>query len=192
MKPLHLNLAAKPYRDYRPIWVVVGILSLLTLVLLVNNIRTAYRFFVNTRDTRVEIARVERATNTEKEKAEKIADEITRLDTRRLETRVEFVNEQIAERAFSWSGLLDNLEKVVPDDVRLVTLAPTVTADGPVTLNMTCISRTDGGLVEMIRALNADEHFSNPFPTSESLMEGGAHQFVLSVTYQVSAKAEAK
>lgn len=183
MKALHLNLASRPYRDYRPLWIVVGVTVALALVLLVNNVRTAYRFFVNTRDTRAEIARVEQATRNEKSKAATIEDEISRLDTHTLEMRVRFVNEEIAERAFSWSALLDRLEKVVPGDVRIVTLAPTIKPDSPVALSLTCIAKTDDGLVEMIRALIADPHFTSPFPGSESLLTDGQHQFTLHMNY---------
>ena len=30
MKPLHLNLASRPYRDYRPVYAAVVVMSLLT------------------------------------------------------------------------------------------------------------------------------------------------------------------
>ena len=43
MKPIHLNLASRPYRDYRPVYAVVVLLSLATAFLMLNNIETYYR-----------------------------------------------------------------------------------------------------------------------------------------------------
>ena len=38
MKPIHLNLAARPFRDYRPVYAAVVAISLLTAFLMLNNI----------------------------------------------------------------------------------------------------------------------------------------------------------
>jgi hypothetical protein len=43
VKPIHLNLAARPYRDYRPVYAVVVLLSLLTAFLMLNNVESNYR-----------------------------------------------------------------------------------------------------------------------------------------------------
>ena len=40
MKPLHLNLASRPYRDYRPVYAAVVAMSLVTAFLMLNNVET--------------------------------------------------------------------------------------------------------------------------------------------------------
>ena len=44
MKPLHLNLATRPYRDYRPYIAVMVIGWLLVAVMALNNLDTWYRY----------------------------------------------------------------------------------------------------------------------------------------------------
>ncbi|HUO84753.1 MAG TPA: hypothetical protein VM534_06520 [Thermoanaerobaculia bacterium] len=183
MKPLHLNLAARPYRDERPFWLIVGTLALLTLVLMIYNARTAYRFFVNTEETRAEIAEVEARVAGERSRLRELRGELATVDLRRLRAQVEYVNTQLAERAFSWNALLEDLERVVPRDVRLLSLRPQVSGEGPVALNLVCISKTDDGLVELIRAMIADSRFDQPYPISETRTESGQTEFVLRVGY---------
>ena len=59
MKPLHLNLASRPYRDYRPLYAVVVIMSLLTAFLMLRNIDTFYRYKRETKTTAEDIQRIE-------------------------------------------------------------------------------------------------------------------------------------
>jgi hypothetical protein len=59
MKPLHFNLASRPYRDYRPLYTVVVASSLLIAFMMLNNIETYYRYIRDTKSTRAKIAEVE-------------------------------------------------------------------------------------------------------------------------------------
>lgn len=176
-------MASRPYRDYRPVWLAAVTIGLVTLVLMVNNARTAYRFFINTHDTRAEITQVESEIAGERAKSAEIDQRTQSLDSSLLRARVAYVNNQIVRRAFSWSALLDHLEEVFPDEVRLVTLNPVMVPERPVQLNMTCVGRTGDGLVELIRALNDSQHFAKPLPTSESLLEDGSYRFTINVEY---------
>ena len=59
MKPIHLNLASRPYRDYRPVYAVVVVLSLVTAFLMLNNIETYYRYKHDTRNTSTKISQID-------------------------------------------------------------------------------------------------------------------------------------
>ena len=58
MKPLHLNLASRPYRDYRPVYATVVVMSLVTAFLMLNNVETYYRYTRETHSTRPKIATI--------------------------------------------------------------------------------------------------------------------------------------
>jgi hypothetical protein len=99
-------------------------------------------------------------------------------------TQTEFANTQLAERAFSWSELLDRLERVLPDDVRLQSVTPTFDKDGLVHLAMTCVAKSGTGLSATINHFNGDAHFANAFPASEAVEATGEHRISLSVDYR--------
>jgi hypothetical protein len=183
MKTIHLNLAAHPHRDYRPVWVVVAIAGLVTAMLMVYNLQTAYRYLVETKQTRGEIQDLDDETARERAMTKSIDAALGTIDLRALDSQVKFINSKIRERAFSWSALMERLEKVVPNDVKLSDLNPTVGDDGTVGVSLTCISRKPGGMVQMLDRLLADPAFKGAFPASETIDPDGMRRFSISVTY---------
>jgi hypothetical protein len=187
VKALHPNLASRPYRDYRPVWTVVAALGILSAALLAYNGQTAYRYFATTSDTRAEISQLEASIAKERQATRAAREQAGRFDSPELRRRAEFVNARIAERAFSWNELLDDLEGVFPPDVRLVRLSPSVERTGNVTLNMLCLARNDDGMVDLIQNMFRSPKFIRPFPTNQSSSPEGMHQFSISTQYRPSA-----
>ncbi len=168
MKPLHLNLAAKPYRDYRPYIAVMAIGWLLVAIMALNNLDTWYRYQHDTKTTRDEIAALQRQTELEQKKVQTTEQKLRGIDVLLMSKQTEYVNSVLAERAFSWSELLDRLEHVLPDDVRLLSISPSFNKSGLVHLSLSCVGKTGSSMVSTLDRLNADPHFSRPFPTAET------------------------
>ena len=182
MKPLHLNLASRPYRDYRPVYAVVVAMSLITAFLMLNNVETYYRYTRDTHSTRAKIASIEAQTRQEREREQAVQRRIKGLDLRRLSAQTKFVNAKLSERAFSWSTLLDELESVLVDDVRLVSVGPSF-GEGAIQLSLDFVSKSGDGMIKTINRMNADPQFRHPFPSSQSAIEGGGYNFSLTVQY---------
>lgn len=185
MKPIHLNLASRPFRDYRPVYAAVVIMALLTAFLALNNVDTFLRYRTETKTTRANIAKLEQQIADEQRRTESFAQRLRGIDLKLLASQTEFANAQLAERAFSWSELLDRLERVLPTDVRLLSVAPSFEKDGLVHLSMTCIAKTGEGLTATINRFNGDQHFANAFPASETV-NGTEYHFTLGVDYRPS------
>jgi hypothetical protein len=182
VKPLHLNLASRPYRDYRPVYAVVVAMSLITAFLMLNNVETYYRYTRDTHSTRTKIASIEAQTRQEHVREQSVQQRIKGLDLRRLGAQTKFVNAKLSERAFSWSTLLDELESVLVDDVRLVSVAPSF-GDSGIQLSLDFVSKSADGMIKTINRMNADPQFRHPFPSSQSALEGGGYSFKLTVQY---------
>jgi hypothetical protein len=58
VKPIHLNLASRPYRDYLPVNLLAAAMFVLMLLLAWFNIDTAIRYRVETKTTRAKIAQL--------------------------------------------------------------------------------------------------------------------------------------
>lgn len=185
MKPLHLNLASNPYRDYRPVYAVVVVVSLLIAFLMLQNIDTYYRYVSETKSTRARIGELESEAAKEQRVAQSIDERMRSLDVTSLATQTRFINAQIAERAFSWSELLDRLERVMPGDVRITSIQPSFLTNGFVHLEIMCDAKTAEGLVETINQFNGAQQFSGPFPHGETRTAAG-YQFGLGVDYKPS------
>lgn len=192
MKALHPNLAARPYRDYRPVWAVVMALGAATLGLLIYNVQTAYRYFGTTEQTRARISRLEEQIATEKAHAHASRQEVERFDTRQLRARSEFVNARIAERAFSWSELLDDLENVFPNDVRMMRLTPQQNFEGRFTIRMEGLAKRQDGMVTLIQNMLKNPKFARPFPDGESSRPDGQVQFSVTAEYRPTLRGAAR
>jgi Tfp pilus assembly protein PilN len=183
VKTIHLNLAARPYRDYRPLYAVVVATSILIAFLMLNNVDTYYRYVRDTRKTREEIARIEAQTQQERRRTDAANNQIKTIDLVSLSKESKFINTQLAERAFSWSELLDRLEAVLPGSIRITSVAPSFSDNGLVHLTLSCEGKSPDSMLATISRLQRDPHFSNPFPTMQN-NTGTVYQFGIGVDYR--------
>lgn len=183
MKTFHLNLAAKPYRDYRAVYAVVVAASLLIAFLMLNNIDTYYRYIRDTRKTREEIASIQMQIQQERQRAEAAGSEARTIDLISLSKQTRFINTQLAERAFSWSELLDRLEAVLPPNVRITSVSPQFGENGLVHLNLSCEGKSFDSMITSLSRFQMDPRFANPFPTAQEATANGYH-FGLGVDYR--------
>ena len=184
MKPIHLNLASRPYRDYRPVYAVVVLLSLATAFLMLNNIETYYRYIHETKSTRAKIAQVEEQARLEKQKEEQARQRLQGLDLKKLDQQTRFINAKLAERAFSWSRLLDELESILADDVRLMSVAPTFVPETGITLSLSFQAKSADGMITTINRMNLDPQFEDAFPSSETSDDAGIYTFQITAKYR--------
>ena len=182
MKPIHLNLAARPYRDYRPVYAAVVAMSLLTAFLMLNNVDTYFRYIHETQSTRAKIARVQADAEKERKNVAAAEQRLASINLEQLDARTKFINAKLAERAFSWSALLDQLETILAKDVRLVSVSPSFTEQGPINLSLSFEAKTGEGMIETINRMNADPRFRSPFPSNETASDTG-YRFNLSAQY---------
>jgi Tfp pilus assembly protein PilN len=188
VKPIRLNLASEPYRDTRGVNLVTAVMVALIAILLVYNVQTAWRYAVTTEQTRDRIAEIQAQTTAERRRAEEVRRGVAQYDLKALARASQTINAQIAERSFSWSALFDRLERVLPDEVRLNSLNPSIAAGSEgVRLDLVGVARSNEAVVEMINAFFVDPHFSRPFPQSER-NSSGTVDFSLSVNYLPEAR----
>jgi Tfp pilus assembly protein PilN len=185
VRPIHLNLAARPYRDYRPVYAVVVVVSLLIAFLMLNNIDTYYRYINDTQTTYQRIADLNRQAETERSRAERADAQLRGINLAALDQDSKFINARLAERAFSWSELLDRLEGVLPEDVRIRTIAPTF-GKTLVHLELACDAKNSNGMLATITRFMRDPNFANPFPRNESESTANAYMFAIGVDYKPS------
>lgn len=184
MKALHVNLASRPYRDRRAFSLAVVALSVLTLILMVNNIWTAVDYLSGTEDVRADMARLEAEIATVRAATAVDQKKLDAIDRTDLNRRITYVNSQIAERAFSWSALLDDLERVLPEDVRITQLNPRVAPDGTVALSINLEAKRQEGIIQFLDRMLADPSFARAFPLSEQLREDGIRTFNVDAQYR--------
>lgn len=183
MKPLHLNLASRPYRDYRPFTLVVAVTAVIIFALAYVNVDTYLRYKTATRHTSADIERLQRLTADERRAADAATARLRSVDVKQLAAQTEFANARLAERAFSWSELLDRLEHVVPQEVRIESVSPSFDKGGLVHLTLACFGKSGDSMVATIENLNRDPQFAGAFPNAETKTDK-EYRFGISVDYR--------
>jgi Tfp pilus assembly protein PilN len=179
------NLSTRPFLNTRPVWLVTAVAGLAALILLALDLRLV---FVANRTLVNESARLDALVVRHRElKAEVTRDveDLKRVPWRSLTRRVDATNLILSEHAFSWLGMLDDVERVMPYDVRLTRITPNVSPDG-VILSLELIALNREAMLELLDNLVADQRFSNPTPSTESTPEensSAAYEMSLRVNY---------
>ena len=164
---LDINLASQPYEDARQFWMrwgtAVGALGLLTLVLLAADI-TGY---LNARRDRAAIAE-KRAMIAQRDQLRANAERILNLpENRSTRDQSQFLNDLIERKAFSWTRVLENLEKVMPPRVHLIAINPQLDEDNQLGLKMTVAGDSRDRAIELARRMEESRRFSQTNIISE-------------------------
>lgn len=156
---IDINLASRPYEDARQFWIrwgtALGVLGLLTLVLLVLDI-TGY---VAARHDRAAMAQ-KRELIADRDRLRAEADRTLNLpDNRTSRDQSRYLNELIERKAFSWTQVLENLERVMPPRVHLVSISPELDEDNALVLKMTVAGDSWDRAIELERRMEESHRF---------------------------------
>jgi hypothetical protein len=78
-------------------------------------------------------------------------------------TEIGFLNALINRKSFSWTRVLASLERVAPlgESVHLVSFRPTITANGPVQMQIDLRGRSLTDITRLVDALEASSEFAD-------------------------------
>ncbi len=200
MEPL--NLARRPFLNSRPVVRIALLLWLLGLLLLLGNVSLFWNYLSGSADKRQQIALGEKEIAKQQQGADRLQRRLDDIDLVQLNEQVDFLNQKIEERTFSWSLLIDRLVEVLPDGVRLSRLAPETRERGPragrrvqaaardgtprrqIPLTITGETRSDEALHQFVENLFAHPAFTDPNLMREERREDdNLVSFFLTVQY---------
>jgi type IV pilus assembly protein PilN len=183
---LEINLASQPYEDARQFWMRWGTavlaLGVVTLVLVTLTV-TGWVFARRDHATMAE----KRAMIAERDRIRSQAEEfLNRPENRNTRDTSQFLNELIERKAFSWTQVLENLEKVMPARVHLVSINPQLDEDNQLGLKMTVAGDSRDRAIELARRMEESGRFSqtNIIRESYAVSQGGdTEQFDIIAQY---------
>lgn len=183
---LDINLASQPYEDAREFWMRwgtgVGLLAILTLVLLATDITG----WLNARRDRAAIAQ-QRAMIADRDRIRAEAERFLNMpENRSTRDQSQFLNQLIERKAFSWTKVLENLERVMPPRVHLTSINPELDEDNQLGLKMTVGGDSRDRAIELTRRMEESHRFANTKILSENAKgssAGDTEQFEIAATY---------
>lgn len=85
-----------------------------------------------------------------------------RPDNRDVTEQKNFWNRQIAHRAFSWTQLFNDLQRIMPRRAYLVSVSPELTEDNKVKLKLTIKGERHEDALELQKRMETSERFRQP------------------------------
>jgi len=168
---LDINLASQPYEDAQQFWMrwgtAVGAVALLTLVLLTLDVTG----WVNARRDRAAIAEKE-AMIADRDRLRAEAEHILNLpENRTTRDESQFLNQLIERKAFSWTRVLESLEKVMPPRVHLMAISQEPDEDNRLGLKMSVVGDSRDRAEELQRRMEDSQRFAQTQVTGEHLLQ---------------------
>jgi len=172
MGEYNLNLSTRPFPAYR----VTNLALLLFFVIVVG--ASGWQLY----SFRYYSARAKGIRDAEKVAREekgslglKLSDLGARLDrpvTTAKIAEIDFLNNLINRKHFSWTQVFSNLESVIPDEVHLSTVTPQILKD-KVSLHLTIVCRSISDESEFVRRLQASPVFQDVIVAKEERVGTG-------------------
>lgn len=199
MRSALLNLAREPFVNFRPIRRLTWILWILAALLLIANTVLYWRHFSGQGQRRDLLEEFEAGIEQEQAEIARLERELSGLDIQGQNQQAVFLNSRIAQRTFSWSHLFDRLGEVLPDDVHLNRVSPSVdwsgssgrsaastasaSADERVHLGVTGVAKSDTALLALVDSLFGHPSFVRPDLAHEAKRGQQQFDFSLDVIY---------
>jgi type IV pilus assembly protein PilN len=178
---LDINLATRPYEDAREFWarwgLGVGLLGVLTLVLLV----VAARGWTHAGRDRHDLAQLQQLIaerDQERAQDQAVLDLAVNRSTR---DQSQFLNGLIQRKAFSWTRVFEDLERVMPANLHVVSLRPELNEQNQMQLDMKVAGDTRGASVELVHRMEGSRHFQGAQLASEAQSGEGVIASVISI-----------
>jgi type IV pilus assembly protein PilN len=156
---LDINLASRPYEDAREFWarwgLGVGLLGVLTLALLV----VAARGWTHAGRDRHSLAQLQQLIaerDRERAQDQAVLDLAVNRSTR---DQSQFLNGLIQRKAFSWTRVFEDLERVMPPNLHVVSLKPELNDQNQMQLDMRVAGDTRAAPIELVRRMEGSTHF---------------------------------
>ena len=192
MRVRRLDFARRPFRDERPVLLVAGLAFAAAAVFLFQNV-TLYRdFHHEIEGTGRQIDFLEQRRSKAMKDAEESRTALNNYKVSALAQESRGLLKIVGERRFSWTGLLSRLERTLPQDVRVVRLAPHFEETGETTLNIGLLGKDSESVVKTIAAFSKDPAFESLSLHTESNPEKGVpegHTFEVTVQYRPGVKS---
>ncbi len=164
---ISINLATRPFVELRPLFARLRlVMAALALTAVALGVRLHYQ------SARAKVAEAQMdslksqttALETERQTNEK---RMMQPQNRAVLERSRFLNDLFAQKSFSWTSVMMDLEAVLPAGVQVTSLEPTVTKEGDINMRLRVNGQRDPS-VDLVRNLERSQRFLAPHLASET------------------------
>ncbi len=168
---LNINLASQKYEDVRRFlsvaWISIGALSLLVLLL-------AALSWIKFNDTTQSGARIndlrQKITALQQKRSAAEAFE-NRPENRDVNLQKNFWNAEIEKKRFSWTQILNDLQRLMPGRAYVSSVSPSLGADNVFKVRLVIVGEKYENALDLVRKMENSERFHNPKIIAERMVK---------------------
>ena len=169
---IDINLATQPYEDSQQLWVrwgsgvaVIGLFTLMLLYMVITGWISAHKDRNLIRQREEQIAE----RDNEKTKAEVI---LNLPENRNTRDRSQFLNDLFQRKAFSWTKVFEDLERVMPARLHVVSIHPEMPNENQLQIKLRVAGESHERALELVRKMEGSQRFQQTRIDIENFQSG--------------------
>jgi len=170
---LDINLASHPYEDAKEFWqrwgiglAVMGVVTFFLLGL------TLWKWHKAAND-RTEVSRLEHNIAALDGKLARNEATLNRPENRTLREQSNYLNNLFQQKAFSWTMVFEDLERVMPPRLHVVSIHPEMDASNQLEIKLTVAGDSRDRALDLVRKMEDSKHFQQTHIAEESFGRSG-------------------
>lgn len=180
------NLASAPFLNTRPVWVVGSALLLAAVALTVMSVSEFLLKREEEEGLRQRLAVLQQRREVVAKAVRELNQTLAVVPWKQLQGDAAALRQIAGKRGWAWTTMLADLERVLPWDVRLVSISPSVDDKGRVRLALVGVAAGRDSWLKLLSRLFSDPAFAEPVPALEeapSATNPQGYRFELVVRY---------
>ncbi|MFB3129082.1 MAG: hypothetical protein ACE1Y7_05190 [Lysobacteraceae bacterium] len=154
-----INLATRPCANQRPFWLLAGFLLLVSVVATAWVATDGVLTWRQRTTTRARLSELSRQQSQLAARQAQLESALLDPATQALLQRVGFLNRVIRQKSFSWTGFFFELQQHLPAQARVLSVSPTLQADGTVEVELRLGGRSPAAVNQCLESLEQGEKF---------------------------------
>jgi len=162
-----INLATRPFVELKPLYARLRLMMGLLALVAVGLGAVLYLYSKRERAAQEQMDTLVQQTEAFQQERGQNEARMRQPQNRAVLERAQFLNTVFAEKAFSWTSVMMDLERVLPGGVQVTSIAPSVAADGDITIHLR-VSGPRELMVDLMRNLEHSGRFLQPRLVNET------------------------
>ena len=188
---LRTNLSTRPFYNIRAVQAALGALAAFIILFTMFNVISLLQLAASQRSLGARAVQAQNDATKLKGDAIRVRAQVDAKDLEVVSAAAREAKSIIEMRAFSWTELLAQFEKTLPENVRITAVQPRLERDGRFIIGMRVEARQIGDLEKFLDELEMTGSFHNVLTTDEQATDDGLLEALIEGSYVQQATSTA-
>jgi type IV pilus assembly protein PilN len=184
---LDINLASRPYEDAKEFWQRWGVGLVLTGIVTLFLVGFTVWKWHNAAKDRAAVGALEHNIAVLDGKLAKSEATLNRPENRTLREQSNYLNNLFQQKAFSWTLVFEDLERVMPPRLHVVSIRPEIDASNQLEIKLTVAGESHDRALDLVRKMEDSRHFQQTHILDERSGHASQNGGVDDVLFNISA-----